>query len=224
MPCVRKIPVIFIATLFLLSSYLAAQADTLYLKNGRSLEGIIKREEAGLIELDVGFGTIAFEKSQIKEILRSTPQEINNIRQGWEKKKIELERQPKQVDFSRQQDAIVVGTRLNNRADCLLILDTGASVVVLRKSIAAELGIDLDRTKPDAKLTLADGRQVNAKHIILDTVQVENVEAKNVDAVIMLEETGEGLEFSDGLLGMSFLKKFKFQVDHKQGKLLLEQY
>jgi len=220
MPGVRKI---FTATIFLFSFYAAAQADTLYLKNGRTLEGIIKREDAGLVELEVGFGTITFEKSQLKEIRRSTPQEAKAIKRDWEKKKVELERAPKSIGFSSRQDAIVVGARLNNRADCLLILDTGASVTVLQKNIAAGLGIDLERVKPDAKLTLADGRQVNAKRIILDSVQVENVEAKNVEAAIMLEEAGV-TDFSDGLLGMSFLKNFKFQVDHQQGKLILEQY
>ncbi len=223
MPYRGKITAVFLSSLFLLLPFLAAQADTLYLTNGRSLEGIIKREDAGIVELDVGFGTITFEKNQIKQIRRSTPQEAGSIRRGWEKKKVELERAPRSVEFSRDKGSIVLGAILNESADCLLVLDTGASVVVLRKGVAPKLGIDLSRVKPDASLQLADGRQVRAKRVILKSVRVEGAEAKNVEAAIMLDEAKD-FQFSDGLLGMSFLKKFNFKVDHKQGKLILEKY
>jgi clan AA aspartic protease (TIGR02281 family) len=100
-------------------------------------------------------------------------------------------------------------------------LDTGASLVMLSKDVAKKIGINLDKVKPDMKVIMADGRQANAKQIILDSIRVENVEAEKVEAAVLLDQTGE-LGFGDGLLGMSFLKKFNFKIDQKDKKLILE--
>ena len=68
---------------------------------------------------------------------------------------------------------------------------------------------------------MADGKQINAKQIVLDSIKVENVEAQGVEAAIILDEISDaGLQ--DGLLGMSFLKKFNFKVDQRNKKLILE--
>jgi len=50
---------------------------------------------------------------------------------------------------------------------------------------------------------------------------VQGVEAKGVGAVVL----PEGAAFTrgeDGLLGMSFLRKFNFKIDHTTKKLILE--
>jgi clan AA aspartic protease (TIGR02281 family) len=101
-------------------------------------------------------------------------------------------------------------------------LDTGASLVVLRKNIAQKLGIDLRNVQSDLKMQLADGRQVNVKSLVLESIKVQNAEAKNVEAAVILDEETQGSEFYDGLLGMSFLRKFNFKIDQKEKKLILE--
>lgn len=209
-----------------------AYADIIYLKNGRQLEGLIKSEDEKSVELEISFGTVKFEKTQIERISRASSQETESIRQNWEKQKqetqqrmkqqrIEEERQPKKVGFSQDKQNIVVAAKLNKKLEVSLVLDTGAAVVVLSKNTAKGLGMDLERLKPDMKLTLADGRQANAKRIVLENIKVENVETENVEAAIMLDEAAQG-GFGDGLLGMSFLKRFNFKVDHKEKKLILE--
>ena len=212
--------------------YATLNADTVYLKNGRSIEGIIKNEDNEIIELGVYGGSVKFSKSEIEKIEKGSPEDENILRKNWEKQKIENqnkilrqqleeERKPKKVEFSQDTQNIILNVTLNKKVEASLVLDTGASHVMLRKNIAEKLGIDLDRVKPDTIVQLADGRRVNAKRIILESIKVENVEADNVEVSILLDDVG-GSGVNDGLLGMSFLKRFNFKVDYKDKKLILE--
>ena len=99
-------------------------------------------------------------------------------------------------------------------------MDTGASIMMLRKDVAKKLGLDLDTAKFDMQVQLADGRKVNAKYVVLESVKVQNSEALNVDAAVLLDEAD--ISFGEGLLGMSFLSRFNFKVDQKEKKLILE--
>jgi clan AA aspartic protease (TIGR02281 family) len=113
----------------------------------------------------------------------------------------------------------MVKALLNGELPVNLVLDTGASAIMLKRALAEKLGIKLD--KPDTKVTLADGKTVSAKHIILESVKVQDSEVSKVDAVMLLEEES-ALGPVDGLLGMSFLKHFSFKIDRKDKKLILE--
>jgi clan AA aspartic protease (TIGR02281 family) len=208
------------------------QADTIYLMNGRSISGIIKSQEQDFVELEVSGGSVKFKRSEIDRIEKSGTEERTLIRQRWETQKQqnlerlirqqhEEESKPKEAIFSRDSLGITLAVKINNKIEAKLVLDTGATLVVLRRDLAASLGINLDDAKPDIKLMLADGRKINAKFITLESVKVQDSEAKNVEAAIMLEEAGD-FGFGDGLLGMSFLKRFNFKVDYKEKKLILE--
>ncbi len=218
--------------LFLCAFTASVNADILYLNNGRKIEGLIKSEDENNLELEVSGGVVKFQKHEINKIERANYRESVAIRQKWEKQKltnqerlskqrIEEEQRPKGVEFSSGGHSITVTAKLNHKVDASLLLDTGASLVVLKRHVAEELGIDLSKVKPDAKMTVADGRVVNAKYVLLQSIKVENVEAENVEAAIMLDEIGPA-SFGDGLLGMSFLKRFNFKIDYKQNRLILE--
>lgn len=110
---------------------------------------------------------------------------------------------------------------LNNKVETTMVLDTGASLVLVTRGVAKNLGIKLDNLKPDIKIRVADGRTVDASRIVLKNVRVEDCEAHNIDAVVLMSDRGD-FGFRDGLLGMSFLKNFNFKIDHKDKKLILE--
>ncbi len=220
--------------LFLLIFTVRVEADTVYLKNGRSVEGLIKSESRDSLELDIGFGTIGFSRKEIEKIYRSKPEEIDAIRQKWVKDKIKretrmkderrkIELQPKQVEVSRESGHIFVDAKLNKKVDAHLLMDTGASMIMLTKDMAERLGIKTDSgsAKDIIQLQVADGRKVNGKVVVLDSVNVQGVEVKNVEAAVLFEDIGD-TTFKDGLLGMSFLNRFNFKVDYKSGKLTLE--
>jgi len=209
----------------------AAHADTLYLKNGRNIQGLIKSENENAIELEVNAGIVKFKKSEIDKIEKVSSEEAVRIREKWEgeqkdlqerisQQQLEEESKPRKHEFSQGAEGILLAVTLNKKIEASLVLDTGASIMLLRKDVAKKLGLDLDTAKFDMQVQLADGRKVNAKHIVLESVKVQNSEALNVDAAILLDEAD--ISFGEGLLGMSFLSRFNFKVDQKEKKLTLE--
>ena len=224
---------IILKVVFLILSFLvsASYADTLYLKNGRSIEGLIKREDERVLELEVNLGSVSFSKDEIGRIEKSTLEESNKIRRKWQKEqedlkeriaqqRLEEENKPRKAEFLQDSQGILLAVVLNEKVEVSLVLDTGASIMMLRKDVVEKLGMDLDNVKPDMQAQLADGRKVDAKHIILESVKVQDSQAQNVDAAVLLDEAG--ITFGDGLLGMSFLNRFNFKVDQKEKKLILE--
>ncbi|MBU2258706.1 MAG: retroviral-like aspartic protease family protein [Candidatus Omnitrophica bacterium] len=214
-------------------------ADTVYLKNGRSIEGFIKSEDEDSVSLDIGLGIVGFRKSDIDKIYRSNQIESALLRQKWEKQRIGRIRKqeeesrieaakakaeslkPKEVKVSRQSGHIFVQTRINDEVSAEMLLDTGASFVLLSNEIGRRLGVDKDKKKSIVKMQVADGRQVNAQYVLLESLKVQGVEAKKVDAAVLLDDVS-GINFKDGLLGMSFLKNFNFKIDQVNNRLILE--
>jgi clan AA aspartic protease (TIGR02281 family) len=209
-----------------------AHADMVYLKNGRAIEGVIKNEDSQGIELEISIGTVKFQKSEIARIEKSESQDAA-LRAQWEKdkqvseerrKKIieEEEKKPKSVEFDKDKQSIIVDCLLDNKVSAKLVLDTGATTVVLRNSVAKQLlGMNSGRFIPDMQVRLADGRIASAKFIVIGSLRVQDVEAKRVEACVLTSDVG-GADMKDGLLGMSFLKRFKFTIDQKEKKLILE--
>lgn len=245
---------IILAIFFFASS---ANADTVYLKNGGVIEGIIGKEDENKVEVNMGFGTVTFNKSQVKSIEKSSAESSYNMAKGWEEKRKEL--RVKEKEFNEARDKrfkeayknwmdearakrsgergetkdiqtardesgrhIVVEVLLNDKVKATLLLDTGASLVVLSKRIGEELGLETgDATKDIMVLKLADGRMSNAKAVVLDSVKIEDVEAKKVIAAVMLDQLPDPA-LRDGLLGMSFLSRFNIKMDLTTMKMSLE--
>lgn len=209
-------------------------ADTVYLKNGRSIEGLVNKESREGIELDVGFGTIKFRLEEVESIRKSSAEEAATLYQKWEKKKIENKQkmeeqklaspqkaQPKAVSVEYEKGQIMVDALLNKKVSANLLLDTGASIVLLSRKIGEQLGPDSKIRKQIIELQFADGRKVKADYVVLNSLSVQGMEANNVSAAVLSEDTGN-ISYKDGLLGMSFLKNFNFKIDHKDNKLILE--
>ena len=221
---------LFLTGVFFNLSY----ADTIYLKNGHSVEGIVRSEEGETVELEVGISSsVTFLKNEIEKIIKSSAADVSFLRRKWEKDKVELKEKiaklqvedknkPSAISFSNDPQGLVVSVKLNDKVNAKMVLDTGSSLVMITKNVALKLGINLSSVvKPDMKAQVADGRQVNARRVILETMEVQGVVAKNVEAAVLLDDAG-GFGFGDGLLGMSFLNRFNFKVDQKAKKLILE--
>jgi len=225
-----------IAFVFLISSASQGYADIIYLKNGRKVEGILKRENDENVELNIGFGIVGFNKKEIERIEKSSSQEQGIIREKWVQQRIEsarkweeqktlAEAEPKKVEIFEENGQLAVETLLNRKVTATLIFDTGASTVMLLPSVAKKLGLDtlVDPNDKTGLLqcTLADGRKAQAKRVILETMSVKGMEVENVEAAVLLNDVDEP-QLKDGLLGMSFLKQFIFKIYSKNKKLILE--
>lgn len=220
-------------------------ADTVYLKNGRSIEGFVISEENGRIGLDVGFGVVTLEPQEIEQVYKTNNEESFLLREKWKEEKARLEKirqeeekkrdeelerikqeeekRPKEIGLEQSQGHIIVDALLNNKVRAQLLFDTGASFVVLTESISQDLGIDIAKQNKIVKLEVADGRKVDAKYAVLKSVSIEGVEAQDVEAAIIPKESVTA-NFKDGVLGMSFLKRFNFKVDQDKKKIILEKY
>jgi len=176
---------------------------------------------------------VRFSKGQIERIERVSSGEAASIRQKWDAKKqkaldkekeeqLKKELEPKQIDVQQQSGHVVVEVLINKKIKASLILDTGATYMVLTHAMAQKIDLDIDeRIGKDIEMVLADGRKAKAKYMLLDTVSAQGVEAKNVAAAVLPSDVADA-KFKDGLLGMSFLKNFVFKVDQKNNKLVLE--
>lgn len=228
----------------------AAYADKVFLKNGRSFECLVDTVTDDAYELDIGFGKTRVLKSDVDQLQRYDYTQNQALLDKWQRKKskdeqdylsrLEQERKarlaekeaaehaPRQVKGGQTSGGhVIVEALLNNKVKARLIVDTGASMVLVSKSIAEQLGIRVPATRYAAlrsetivQSVVADGRTVDAKLFTLDSVQVQDAQAANVAASVVLAEGG-AKDF-DGLLGMSFLQNFKFSLDSKNGTLTLE--
>ncbi|MCX5695682.1 MAG: retropepsin-like aspartic protease [Candidatus Omnitrophica bacterium] len=227
------IPKVLISLFIFFVFPLYSSADIIYLKNGRSVVGIVKNDNAKTVELEVGEACqVSFLKSEIENIVKGSSDNSLALRRKWQENKIESEEKaakqkleeegaPSSVKFSSDQQGITVKVILNNKVEAKMVLDTGASVMIITKNIADKLKIDLTGSSLDMKAQVVGGHEIKAKRAFIDRVEVQGVEARNVEAAVLLDDTGKS-GFGDGLLGMSFLKRFNFKVDQKNKKLILE--
>lgn len=99
-----------------------------------------------------------------------------------------------------------------------LALDTGATFVMIPWEIAEVLGYNPNASPKKTNIITASGiKQV--PDIILNSISVLGMEAKNVEAVV---HNLPQKSYVDGLLGLSFLRNFKICLDFKRGILSIE--
>ena len=99
-----------------------------------------------------------------------------------------------------------------------MVLDTGATYTLIPWDIADVLGYDPAYSKQKVDITTASGTE-KAPLITVSRLSVLGKEAKDVPCIVHdLPETS-GV---DGLLGLSFLKRFKLSIDFRTGILMLE--
>lgn len=122
------------------------------------------------------------------------------------------------VPIYRQGNSMFVTVTLNRKMTIPLLLDTGAANTQISLALAKELGINLNKGRA-VVCQIADGRKIQALQVYLSEVKVGRATVRNVEAVVLLDYTPKGYE---GLLGMSFLNHFIFQIDTQKQELILQ--
>ena len=99
----------------------------------------------------------------------------------------------------------IVEARLNGETKAMrLMVDTGASQVVLSAPLVRSMGLELGQMIP-TKVRLADGKLRDGLAVSIRRMEVGGEVVFNVPAVLMAQAPSEHF---DGLLGMSFLRHF----------------
>ena len=96
------------------------------------------------------------------------------------------------------------------------MVDTGASLVVLRASSAAEVGIHPMPADYTATVSTANGT-IKAAPARLDRVEIGNITVSDVSALVLPDEV-----LAENLLGVSFLSRLK-RYAVADGHMVLEQ-
>jgi clan AA aspartic protease (TIGR02281 family) len=124
------------------------------------------------------------------------------------------------VPIVQHSSAILVRGDVNGQAETLFLVDTGATLCVLSRALAARLGLEPSPGAETITVHTASG-QVEAPLILVDLLRVGGAEARGVGAIV---HDIPGLS-SDvgGLLGLSFLNRFKVEIDRVRGVMLLSQ-
>lgn len=79
----------FLPFILVISQAAICFADTITLKNKRSIEGIITKEEDKSVTLNVGFGTVVFQRSDIESIERSNEATNALVMEKWQERYFE---------------------------------------------------------------------------------------------------------------------------------------
>ncbi len=119
------------------------------------------------------------------------------------------------VDLVRKHELLLAEVVLNGRIRQYFIVDTGASFTLINKSTARELGITVDESTPFIPIFTASSL-IFTPLVTLSSIRVGEAEVENVDALIYNMPSE-----SAGLLGNSFLNKFKVVLDSMNGKMTL---
>jgi len=99
-----------------------------------------------------------------------------------------------------------------------MALDTGATYVLIPWDIAETLGYDPAYSKQKVDITTASGTE-KAPLITVSRISVLGKEARDVPCIVHdLPETSR----VDGLLGLSFLRRFRVCLDFQEGILEIE--
>ena len=119
------------------------------------------------------------------------------------------------VNHTDPHKFLVIAT-INDTIEAELLIDTGASMSVLRQKFVEEVGLPIKDEEPLTLTTVSD--TVEARTIKLDSFGIDDV--KFADIPIAVTEMPEDF-LPDGLLGMDYLSKFEFNLDQEDRTLYL---
>lgn len=122
------------------------------------------------------------------------------------------------IPLIRFKDQFVLDVVLNNSVNVKLLLDTGASLSTISPEVLAWLGITTTDAKKKSWFNTANG-VVESYIYTLRSLSLGGNQAVDIDVAVMDVSSSENIQ---GLLGMNYLKNFKFYIDQEKNILYLQ--
>jgi clan AA aspartic protease (TIGR02281 family) len=159
------------------------------------------------------------EKYQPDAELRKTPQEISapEMKATPSASPVPKASEPEgvEVNLLRRHELLLAEVLLNSRVRQYFIVDTGASFTLINWQTAKDLDLIVNESTPFIPIFTAS-QLILTPLVTLKSIRVGNAEVENVDVLIHNLPTN-----SAGLLGNSFLNKFRVTLDSINGKMTL---
>jgi aspartyl protease family protein len=149
-----------------------------------------------------------------KFALKPSPGFVSNLKQL---KTIEEAVSSEAIKLENETNSLWVNVTINGKHKKRMIVDSGATSISLPDKMARDMGIEVGKEGIPIRVGLADGSEVPATLIKLDSVRVGKFTVEDVQCCILGPEARD----APPLLGMSFLGQFKFEVDAQQAELKL---
>ena len=170
-------------------------------------------------KLDPTQRSLMIQQERQKEIRRRNRQaELQRQDQERRLAKLQQERQAQlaatQTPFTLDESRILLPVELGFgkfTGKTNLLLDTGATRIVIHKSVAEKLGIYKYKRRQSARVT--GGALIDVGLVQLDYISVGPYRLKN-PVVWVVEYDGPEVKYK-GLLGMNFIKRFNPSIDLK---------
>jgi clan AA aspartic protease (TIGR02281 family) len=186
------------------------------------IDGIEQLEHSGVLRLDLGRLYLrwkAYEDSI--QLLQEAKQLDISLR---EQADILLE---KIDDILSSRDAVVISIPegsssirakvvVNQQLETSFLIDTGATYTSISSAVARQLGYDPERG-PSTIVNTAGGPK-RVRIVQLTSLSLAGYSVRNLDVFILPAEAGSLIN----LLGLNFLKYFKYSVDSKRREFRLE--
>jgi aspartyl protease family protein len=118
---------------------------------------------------------------------------------------------------SKDERHLSVSVLFNGKVRAPMIVDTGAVETIISPELAERLGMHPSPDDALVTISVADGRTTQARAKKLDSIAVGKARVDGA-RVLILNAPAPGIE---GLLGMSFLNHFLFQMDMTHNRLIL---
>ena len=114
-----------------------------------------------------------------------------------------------------------VSVRVNTRAeDALFLLDTGSSITILTPLFAKRLELAIPKDGRQLELIGIGGHKVRVPLVTVERLAVGAASVDNMGVVVY--DAVPDARTVDGILGLDFLKRFRFTVDTPGKQLRLE--
>ncbi len=131
---------------------------------------------------------------------------------------LELQGQPGSVAINFDpDDHIFCRGLIDGRVWVEFIVDTGASVTSIPRLAAEQLGINVKRIRRRTSISTASG-QIEVPYISVQTLDVGGLVVKQPH--ILIHDLPESIA-GYGLLGLNFLDKFVYKIDHQSGRMTI---
>jgi aspartyl protease len=129
--------------------------------------------------------------------------------------------EPASISYLLRGSMILVPVVLND-VEATLLLDTGASVTIVRSEVARRAGMQVALTAPRMSVRVAGGETFSVPYVKAKALRVGEAAVEGLDIGVS-DSLARGLPLQlDGVLGTNFLNHFRVTIDRTGRTLTLD--